>query len=498
MNSSLKKPFASIALCAEADKPLYMLEVARILNKKYNSKIWLYCNDKDQLKYYKNIIDKDIIAEVTIMPSVSSGTDLHISLSKLSEKELIKKSIDKEKQIGTTISNLMLSNRHLGRGYAIAGSRHPRSSYSENTSYLESIEIYLTVLYFWEEEFEKKGITLILNGGKELAVLARAHKIFFRCITETKIDNLNFWGWNEYRNTPQIEYFYNYYNKNYEYKDITKTNVYTGLNKNKFFNEISLYKLPILIAERILRQIWWIIRRRQKSKGYYLSEMIKLLINRSYEWKILNKLVNTNIQELENINFVYYPLHVEPEVALQTMSPEFYFQHSIIASISSNLPAGYKLVVKEAFAAIGRRPPSFYRQIKDLKNVLIADPSEAGIEYATKANITITITGTAGFEAAVNGKPVITFGQHNNYNIMPNVHVIKNFNDISMLLKTLLDADEETKTSLLPGKKYIYALHNIAFDFSNYNFTDFSNFTSESVNDCIKKLEESILFELEI
>ena len=72
------------------------------------------------------------------------------------------------------------------------------------------------------------------------------------------------------------------------------------------YYEISLYKLPILIAERILRQIWWIIRRRQKSRGYYLSEMIKLLINRAYEWKILNKLVNTNIQELENINFVYF------------------------------------------------------------------------------------------------------------------------------------------------------------------------------------------------
>ena len=196
-----------------------------------------------------------------------------------------------------------------------------------------------------------------------------------------------------------------------------------------------------------MRQIWWIIRRRQKAKGYYLSEMIKLLINRAYEWRVLNKLVNTNLKELENINFLYYPLHVEPEVALQTMSPEFYFQHSIIASISSNLPAGYKLVVKEAFGAIGRRPPSFYKQIKDLKNVLIADPSEAGIEYAKKSNITITITGTAGFEAAVNGKPVITFGQHNNYNIMPNVHVIKSFNDIGLLLKTLLDVDKEILSS---------------------------------------------------
>jgi len=500
MDSLFKKAMSNIALCAEPDKPLYMLEVAKILKKKNNSKIWLYCSDQDQKNYYTKIIDRNIISGISIIPSVSSGLILNNNIKNMSEDSLIKEANFYEKKLGVTISHLILSNRHLGRGFAIAGTRHPRSHYSEEINYIDSLKIYIAILKFWEKEFIEKSISLVLNGGKEIAVLSRAHNIMFRCITETKIDNLNFWGWNEYRNSPHLEHHYHSeLNEDLLSKEnslIKKTNVYTALNKNKFFKEISLYKLPSLICERILRQVWWTIKGKQKSKGYYLKEMIKLFLNRALEWRILNNLVNVNIRELEGKKFVYYPLHVEPEVALQTMSPEFYFQHALIVSIAANLPAGIKLVVKEAFGAVGRRPPTFYKQIRDLKNVLLADPKEAGVDYAMNAHITVTITGTAGFEAAVNGNSVITLGQHNNYNIMPNVYMVKNFNEINNLLKDLLSLEYGYKHSLLGGKRYIRALKKIAFDFSDYNFLNFKNFSTDSVNGCASKLEESILFQL--
>ena len=96
--------------------------------------------------------------------------------------------------------------------------------------------------------------------------------------------------------------------------------------------------------------------------------------------------------------------------------------------LSRDLPADYKILVKEHLFAIGRRPNNFYNQIKELKNVLMADPLEYGINL-NNASAVLVVVGTSGWEAAAMGIPVISFTKHNSYNFLDHVFTVKEPDD---------------------------------------------------------------------
>ena len=68
----------------------------------------------------------------------------------------------------------------------------------------------------------------------------------------------------------------------------------------------------------------------------------------------------------------------------------------------------------------GRRPASFYQNISKLYNVRIIDPSVSTFDLGKAAKATLTVTGTAGWEAYLLGRPVIVLGDVF-YNFLPGV-----------------------------------------------------------------------------
>ena len=126
------------------------------------------------------------------------------------------------------------------------------------------------------------------------------------------------------------------------------------------------------------------------------------------DYKYLKKIYNVNKADLKKLKYVYFPLITEPEIALQGVASDF-FQLTAINILSRDLPSDYRIIVKEHLLSIGRRPNQFYDQITSLKNVLIADPLDLGLEYIKNAKLIACITGTAGWEAAAMGVPVLSF-----------------------------------------------------------------------------------------
>lgn len=68
----------------------------------------------------------------------------------------------------------------------------------------------------------------------------------------------------------------------------------------------------------------------------------------------------------------------------------------------------------------GRRPASFYQNLAKLYNIRIIDPSVSTFDLAKAARATLTVTGTAGWEAYLLGRPVIVLGDVF-YNFLPGV-----------------------------------------------------------------------------
>jgi hypothetical protein len=114
--------------------------------------------------------------------------------------------------------------------------------------------------------------------------------------------------------------------------------------------------------------------------------------------------------------FVYVPLQNQPEGNTSAMGDVFVDQILMIDIVSSSLPKNWKLYVKEsplqwsAFRAYRGRYKGFYKRIADMKNVILVPAETSTIELIDASQAVATVTGTAGWEAVLRGKPALLFG----------------------------------------------------------------------------------------
>jgi hypothetical protein len=213
------------------------------------------------------------------------------------------------------------------------------------------------------------------------------------------------------------------------------------------------------------------------------------------QWRSNRFLTSAKVSKLKDIagkKFVFFPLHTEPESALQRTSPEYFFQLAAIASLARDLPADHLLVVKETYEIRGRRPDDFYDQIREFKNVVLLDMLELGLEVVKQSRAVATITGTAGMEAAVLGIPVVTFGRHNIYNFLPHVHVVRRDEELRPALRAALDDGLDRNRTALDGARFLAALKASSFDLGNLDLVAQNAIEPAAVEDSYRIFIDSL------
>ena len=115
--------------------------------------------------------------------------------------------------------------------------------------------------------------------------------------------------------------------------------------------------------------------------------------------------------ELGSLNYAFFPLNTEPEVSMLVHSKPYLNQIDVIRNVSSNIPVGMKLVVKEHPSSVGKRPLSYYQKLLDIPNVRLADPKLPAGLLVDNSRLVATIQGSVGWEAILRKKPVVIFGQ---------------------------------------------------------------------------------------
>ena len=397
-----------------------------------------------------------------------------------------------EEETGYTINTLAISNRHLGRGYSLGGFYFPRSRYSENSSYIQMVNAYATTLDFWAREFAEKDITLVINGTKEAAAIGRARGLPFRYYTGSRYQNYNFWTYNEFDESPEIEAAFERIAAADDAPEIEEPYLMNRVLREVFLDEVRLVTMLKRMAYLTARQAYWILRGYKKAKGYYLKDNLRHHW-RTWVWfKRINRMCRVKLSDLEGQRFVYYPLHLEPERAIQGLSPEYMYQLSSIAALSRDLPAGVLLAVKEQYNATGRRPDDFYGQIAEFKNVVLLEMMEPGLNVVRKCDAVATICGTGGFEAAVMGTPVIAFGRHNTYNFLPHVRVVTEESALKRHLADALDGTIDAEQARRDGKRFLTAVLEASFDLRDYNRMRLDSFEAAAVEDCYATLARSL------
>lgn len=158
-----------------------------------------------------------------------------------------------------------------------------------------------------------------------------------------------------------------------------------------------------------------------------------------YRKLYLNK--NAKISLPLNHPYVYYPLHMEPDVSTLRIADFYEDQISVIKNIAQSLPIGMILLVKEhpSMRLVGWRNTNFYKQILKLPNVQLIHPSISSENLIKNSALIITIAGTTALEAAFYKKSVIVFSDIN-CSTLSSVFKINNLADLPIIIKNALDS----------------------------------------------------------
>lgn len=120
------------------------------------------------------------------------------------------------------------------------------------------------------------------------------------------------------------------------------------------------------------------------------------------------------------VPYIYFPLHFQPERSTCPDGGWFVDQRLAIANLSAVLPAGWKIYVREhpasfiATSHAGRghmlRPKGYYDDLVALGNVELVGMGVDPFSLTDNAKAVATVTGTAGWESVVRGRPALVFG----------------------------------------------------------------------------------------
>jgi len=396
-----------------------------------------------------------------------------------------------EAWLGTTINALLQTDRHFGRGFALGGLNHPRSRYSENTSYLQTVNAVCNMLEYWRDLFERLRPTLILNGDHYLEAVAQRLEIPIRLVAGSRYKNLCYWSPNGFFEAPDLERRTRAMPAaealafDQPYLAHLHMRRQTGQNP-------SLRRTLGRVARRLALHAYWHLRRFKKAKGYYLGSEVRFIWLRDRSLAYLAAPGRARLADLAGKRFVFFPLQTEPETSLQRLSPEFTAQLAAIAMLARELPADTLLAVKDTHFALGRRPAEFYRQIEEFKNVVLLNLHEYGLEVVRACDAVAVITGTPGFEGAVMGKPVIAFGRHNIFNFLDHVRAVRDPAELGAAIDWALARRFDEAKAKRDGAAFLRAVVDMSFDMAQYNYQSRTGLEPDSVEAGYRTLLDSL------
>lgn len=142
-------------------------------------------------------------------------------------------------------------------------------------------------------------------------------------------------------------------------------------------------------------------------------------------------------QPVEGEQYIFFPLHSEPETAISLNAPWIGSQAELVWNIATSIPIEMKLYVKDHPRMYGLRTVQYYERMRERSpNVRVLHPLKNTLDFVPSARLVIVISGTAGLEALLKGIPVMTLGACN-FQYLTGVTRTRN---IATLPQTIRDA----------------------------------------------------------
>lgn len=115
----------------------------------------------------------------------------------------------------------------------------------------------------------------------------------------------------------------------------------------------------------------------------------------------------------KSLKYVYFPLHLQPEMTTATLGGIYSNQLLAIERLSKIIPEEWVIYVKEhPWQKDYRwRGKYFYERLSRISKVRCINKNISSEEMINNAQFVSTVTGTAGYEAICKGVPALVFGK---------------------------------------------------------------------------------------
>ena len=116
-------------------------------------------------------------------------------------------------------------------------------------------------------------------------------------------------------------------------------------------------------------------------------------------------------ESFANKAFVYVPLHLQPELTTDPLGGKYGDQALFIEMLRLKLPPDIAIVIKEnPKQEFESRSQFFWQRLRRLPETYVVDPGVNTYFLLHQSAAVATITGTAGWEGVLAGKPVVVGG----------------------------------------------------------------------------------------
>jgi len=407
-------------------------------------------------------------------------------------KELDSEAKRIEKNYNTTLSFIISQDRGLGRGYLTNIDYYPdieRASWSKEKKYKEVIEKFIATESTFSEI--KPDLFLSAVAGAIFYTILEERKIKKFNFSPSKFEKLHFWSDNNFQTSQKLI-------------DLVKANL------TKKENELMLAPEKIETYERakilykaisssyffslkrvihyIVMEIYKILTFKKKKNSYVSFGWLQSLVRYPFYYRYIEKNSFTP-KELKSKKIIYVPLHLEPEMSLMSVSPEFSNSIELISWISKSAPSDFVIVIKEQISMYGLRSKKYYKKFNEMANVVFADPKIPGVDWVKMCSMTASITGSAGSEAVFLGKPVLSFGKNQIINVLPSVKFCSNYWDTKKAIEILINISKD-KNCLNISKNSLYdAIQKYSFSLNSKNLWTDKLFKMEDIKEAYNKLK---------